>query len=570
MKKQSFLKGSEILLGMVIIIKILGLMYKIPLTNLLGGTGMGYFSAAFSVFTPNFAVLVSGKTSTMARLTAENYALERYSNLRKTRRVAYLVFGLISTAAALAMILSADFLSVGVIGEASAKYALLCVAPSIIFCTLMSVERGYFEGLQNMTPTAASEIVETLFKLILGLGFAYSVSYRLSERFETNGELFGIAYASASEASAAALPYITAAAILGSSLASGIACIYIFISSRIHGDGVNKAMLNSDKVTDSANATAKRLLGLCIPIAFISVITTLTNMIDMLTINPCIQKAITKAPECYLPLLSDGIKLSMLPNFIYGSYTGLAVTVFGLVPTLTAMFGKSILPSLTESWAKNNKKEMSENLNKMMMMTSVISIPSGIGIAILSKPILQFLFSGRETEIAVSAEPLAILGIAVIFLGISTPCFAILQTLGKPRKAVIIMLTGGIIKLVLNIVLISIPQIGINGAAIATLAANVHICIFSTAAVYRMTGSKCRYGELYIKPFYAALMCGITAAVSRSLLSNVRFFQSQHRICLLLSIGFGSIMYFFCLYLLCETPKNIVKYIFSKKISQNS
>ena len=181
MKRQGFIKGSAILLAMVLITKILGLLYKIPLTNLLGGTGMGYFASAFSVFTPVFAIVVSGIPSTMARLTAENYALERFSNMRHTKRTAFFLFTIISAAAAAVMILTLDFLSRNVVGEPSTKYALMCVAPSIIFCTIMSVERGYCEGLQNMIPTAVSEVIETLFKLILGLGFAYGLMYHISD-----------------------------------------------------------------------------------------------------------------------------------------------------------------------------------------------------------------------------------------------------------------------------------------------------------------------------------------------------------------------------------------------------
>ena len=99
MKRQGFIKGSAILLAMVLITKILGLLYKIPLTNLLGGTGMGYFASAFSVFTPVFAIVVSGIPSTMARLTAENYALERFSNMRHSKRTAFFLFTIISAAA---------------------------------------------------------------------------------------------------------------------------------------------------------------------------------------------------------------------------------------------------------------------------------------------------------------------------------------------------------------------------------------------------------------------------------------------------------------------------------------
>ena len=554
MKRQGFIKGSAILLAMVLITKILGLLYKIPLTNLLGGTGMGYFASAFSVFTPVFAIVVSGIPSTMARLTAENYALERFSNMRHTKRTAFFLFTIISAAAAAVMILTSDFLSRNVVGEPSTKYALMCVAPSIIFCTIMSVERGYCEGLQNMIPTAVSEVIETLFKLILGLGFAYGLMYHISDMYDKTGMIFGTAYENSRQAASAALPFIAAAAILGSSIASAIACLYILISGKIKGDSVTNQMLQRDTITDPTGATAKKLVVCCLPIALISVIMTFANMIDMLTVNPCIKTAMKASPHTFDSLLSDKLTTDMLPNFIYGSYTGLAVTVFGLVPTITAMFGKSILPSLAESCAKNDKKAMQSGLTKMLIVTSIIAIPAGMGIAVLSEPILRFLFGGRE---------------AVIFLAIATPCFAILQTLGKPHKAIIIMLAGGIIKLFLNIILIRQPIINISGAAISTLVSEVFICVLSVRSVCKMTDLKPKVSEIFVKPTYAAIMCSVTAILSHETLTKIAHLQINHRFVTLFSIGIGSTMYFFCLYLLCETPKNIVNYIFSKKNPQN-
>ena len=529
MKRQGFIKGSAILLAMVLITKILGLLYKIPLTNLLGGTGMGYFASAFSVFTPVFAIVVSGIPSTMARLTAENYALERFSNMRHTKRTAFFLFTIISAAAAAVMILTSDFLSRNVVGEPNTKYALMCVAPSIIFCTIMSVERGYCEGLQNMIPTAVSEVIETLFKLILGLGFAYGLMYHISDIYDKTGMIFGTAYENSRQAASAALPFIAAAAILGSSIASAIACLYILISGKIKGDSVTKQMLQRDTITDPTGATAKKLVVCCLPIALISVIMTFANMIDMLTVNPCIKTAMKASPHTFDSLLSDKLTTDMLPNFIYGSYTGLAVTVFGLVPTLTAMFGKSILPSLAESCAKNDKKAMQSGLTKMLIVTSIIAIPAGMGIAVLSEPILRFLFGGRETEIQVCIMPMSILGIAVIFLAIATPCFSILQTLGKPHKAIIIMLAGGIIKLFLNIILIRQPIINISGAAISTLVSEVFICVLSVRSVCKMTDLKPKVSEIFVKPTYAAIMCSVTAVLSHETLTKIAHLQINHR-----------------------------------------
>ena len=165
--------------------------------------------------------------------------------------------------------------------------------------------------------------------------------------------------------------------------------------------------------------------------------------------------------------------------------------------------------------------------------------------------------------------PMSILGIAVTFLAIATPCFAILQTLGKPHKAIIIMLAGGIIKLFLNIILIRQPIINISGAAISTLVSEVFICVLSVRSVCKMTDLKPKVSEIFVKPTYAAIMCSVTAILSHETLTKIAHLQINHRFVTLFSIGIGSTMYFFCLYLLCETPKNIVNCIFSKKNPQN-
>ena len=232
MKRQGFLKGSAILLGMVIITKALGLIFKVPLTHILGGTGMGYFSSAFAVFTPIFAIVVSGIPSTIARMTAENYAFERFRNVRKIKRCAMILFSILGILAAGIVILMSRFLSANVIKEPNAIWALLAIVPSIPAATVMSVERGYYEGLKNMLPTAISEIIETILKLIFGLGFAFLVLNYAKEQYYATGGCFGEYCSSLDEAIYTALPFITGASVLGVSFSTCMASIYIIISGR--------------------------------------------------------------------------------------------------------------------------------------------------------------------------------------------------------------------------------------------------------------------------------------------------------------------------------------------------
>ncbi|MGN1133871.1 MAG: oligosaccharide flippase family protein, partial [Oscillospiraceae bacterium] len=403
MKKQGFIKGSAILMGMVIITKAIGIIYKLFLTRMLGGIGMGYYSSALAVFTPIMAIIVSGIPSTIARLVSENYAFERFKNIRKIKLTALITFVLLSVITCVLFVVSSSLCADYIIGEDKSRFALIAISPSVIAAALLSVERGYFEGLKNMIPTAVSEIIETISKLILSLGLAYGVTVYAQKEFRATGKCFGIVCLSYEQAIETALPYITAAAVLGVSLSTCIACIYIILSGKIHGDGISKAMLCRDRHTDKFKATAKDLMVSAFPIALASVIATLSNMIDLMTINASIRKVMYTNSSLFSNL---SIPKEMIPNFIYGSYSALPLTIFGFVPTITAMFGKSILPSLSESWVKKEKSLIENKLNLMLFITTVIAIPSGFGISALSKEILELLFSGREEEISVSVIPL--------------------------------------------------------------------------------------------------------------------------------------------------------------------
>ncbi|MBQ9375665.1 MAG: polysaccharide biosynthesis C-terminal domain-containing protein [Ruminococcus sp.] len=565
MKRQGFLKGSAILLGMVVITKSLGLLFKIPLTHMLEGTGMGYFSSAFAVFTPIFAIVVAGIPSTIARMTAENYAFERYCNVRKIKRCAMALFSLLGLLAAVLVIMLSRFLSVNVIKEPNAVWALIAVAPSIPAATVLSVERGYYEGLKNMLPTAISEIVETIFKLVFGLGFAYLVLNYAKEQYYLTGACFGEACKTLDEAIYKALPFITGAAVLGVSLSTCVASIYIIISGRIHGDGISREMLGRDKTTDKTGKLFKALFANAFPIAIAAVINTLTNTLDLISINSCIRKAMAADKGLFYELTGDNLTRDMIPNFIYGSYSGLALMVFGLVPTLTAMFGKSILPSLSEAWVTQDKAALRKRLGDMLLITTIIAFPAGIGTSFLSKEILEFLFSGRTNEIAVSQTPLCILGAAVILEAITIPCLSALQTIGKLHLPVIISLVGGAVKLIFNLVLIPLPSVNINGAAISAVISQAVICVWAIGALLKSAGIKVSYKRIFLKPFFASILCGMTARLCYDIFTRYLPDIVNFRIIIVFAIFFAVIMHLFSLYLLCVMPKNQVKSLIFRK-----
>lgn len=563
MKKQSFIMGSAILIVSVFITKFLGMFYRIPLANLLGGTGMAYFSCAYSVFMPVFAIAVTGIPTAVARMVAENMALGRYRNVRKIRRVAMLSFCTVGGVLTVILILLSSPLCRYIVAEPLSRLSVIAISPCILIGVVTSVERGYYEGLCNMIPTAVSEIIEAVFKIVLGLGLAVLTSRYCENSFEQTSTVFGRLCSDAEQARLEALPYIAAASILGVMLANLLSCIYTVICYKVCGDGITKQMLADDGSTMRMRQLLKKLTRLCVPIAIASVITTLTALVDLITINRCLSVAYTKSPTEFLSRLgsaiTDKITPDMLPSFIYGSYAGLAVTVFGIVPSLTAMFGKSILPSVSQSRIKGDLTTLHRSIHGVMLLSSIVSVPSGIAISVFSDEILSLLYGGRTAEIAASRDALTAMGPGIMFLGIAVPLFSVLQAIRKPDAPVKIMLIGCIVKLLGNLIMIPVPKLNIVGAGISTTACYAVICFLAITEIKKETGIKFDASAIIIKPLLSAILCVETAYLFNKLACNML----EERICFAISIIIAVNIYILSLCLLSVLPKSEVKRFFS-------
>lgn len=563
MKKQSFLLGSFILVASVLITKIIGLLFKIPLANILGGTGMGYFSGAYALFMPIYAASVTGLPAAVSRMVAENMAFERYSNVRKIRRVAVLSFSAVGVFCSLLLVILAGPFTQFIKNE-NAYLAVIAIAPCVFFGAVISVYRGYYEGMRNMFPTAISQIIESIIKLGAGLGLSYATLLYTEKTFNETGKVFGMICDSLEKSQQAALPYVAAAAIVGVTLSTGISLFYLLLRYRIAGDGITKEMLSKDKTTDRMRHLLKDLLSIVVPIALGSVITNLTSLIDLGTIIRCLNTTIENSPQYFMDKFSYAIDanapLKDLPIFIYGSFTGLALTIFGLVPSLTNMFGKGILPNLAEAWAVHDKNRVNKNIHSVIAVTGLIAIPAGLGICAMANPILQLLYSARQNEIKAVDTSLAILGIGVIFLSLSIPIFAMLQAIGRADLPVKIMLFGVGIKLIGNLTLIYIPEINVDGAAISTTLCYAIICIVSLHYLKKITGVRFEISRLFVKPTFSGIMCAVTAYLCYDL-TNIYL---GIKLSALFSICAGGLIYLICLYLMNITNGKSIKEILKK------
>lgn len=519
--RQGFLHGSLILLASMAIIKVIGAFFKIELTNIIGGTGMGYFSCAFGLFSPIFALTAAAVPLVLSKMVAEFSAKGEYRTVRRLRRLALAVFFIMGVLGSIAVVVFAKpFVNLAV-DSPSAYLSVVAIAPSILFCCLISVYRGYYEGLCNMYPTALSQIVETLARAVCGLAFAYAALKIGMGQYESMGMVFGQEAATFAQATMLSLPYAAAAAILGVTVSCLCGLLYLMARYRFSGDGITREQLRQSAAPKRKRSLLTEMVRLAVPVAIGAIVANLTSIIDLMTIIKLIAASIERLPSYFVQnfgyALQGEIGLAELPNFIYGSYTGLALTIFNFVPAITAMFGKSALPGLMAAWAVGNKRAVVSSVHTVLKATMLLAIPAGIGIFVMAKPILELLYARRTAEIAVAYPSLAFMGLGVIVMSLLGTVINLLQAIDKVGLTVKLMAFGTVFKLIGNLALVGIPELNILGACIATVGSFTVMLILGLVALCRTTGVRFSVGKVLMKPLIAGIVCGIAAAVSYNL-----------------------------------------------------
>lgn len=531
----------------MIIVKIVGAVFKIPLTNVLDATGMAYFNSSYQLFTTIYALTVTGLASAVARMVAACSTKGRYRDCRKILKMAQIIFISLGLFGAFLMFaFSKGFASLIKMDEAS--FAIMAMAPAIIFSCMMASYRGYYEGLRNMTPTAVSQVVEVIVKLVMGLLFAYLTILYAKNQFQTTGTVFGTAVGSLDDAVSVSLPFAAAGAMLGISMSTLAGFLYMLIKFKRSGDGFTKEELHASPAPVRSKAIIFTLIKTALPITLSAVAINLTNLIDVMTISNRLESTYTANQAFFNQLYGQYLgKGQEMHTFLYGTYTT-ALTYFSLVSAFTSLFGKSALPNVTAAWVDRDRKALKTNVESVLRMTSLIAFPAGIGISVLATQIIELFHGSKPGLVAATPDSLRLLGIAAIFLAFTTPIYAILQGVGRFDLPLKFILVGAVIKITTNFILVGFPQINVKGAAIGSFLCYVTIVVLCLIWLVRITGIQLSYGKIFIKPLIAAVLCGLTAfAVS---------LIGDSKIITLLSVAVAGMVYIIVLLFIRAIPKS--------------
>ncbi len=540
-KKQSVLNGAMLLMVAVMLVKVIGLLFKIPLTDMIGGVGRGYFNSAYEIYTPIFAISMAGLPVAVARMVAENIALGNYREPRMIRKVSmrlYIIVGIVGTL----ILLIAAFPYTRFVANERNLPAVLAVAPSIFFCCFMSTYRGYYEGLRNMTPTAISQVVEALGKLLIGLLLAKVVISVGMGQYESgmlasgnvSAVVFGNEVTSLTEANSVITPWAAAGAVMGVTVGSVASAVFLTIYYKIKGDGFTREQLVNSPKSRSSEELAKEMIKIAVPMVISALILNITNLIDTTTIQSRLATAIESDLSTVLQMhseaINEAVRLSRLNvndsaeivKYLWGSY-GMALDFRNLIPNLTLQLGISALPALAAAWATKDGKGIKSTIETVLRICMLIGLPAGFGMAALATPILNLVYGrGLSSDaIPVVAPVMAAYGIATALMAVSTPITNMLQAIGRTDIPVKTVIIGAVCKIVCNFILVGNPKINIYGAVVGTILFYVVIVTCNLTALLKYSKVKIDWGSIILKPFISAALCGITAFASYGLLSKI-------------------------------------------------
>lgn len=501
-----FMKNVLVLMLSSGLIKVLGFVYKFLIVNVegFGNTGNGYYNTGYQIYAALLTLSSVGIPTVISKLVSERVAMGDYKAANKIFKVAFQLFAIIGTFFSLVLYFGADLICNKILNVPDVKYVLKVLAPAIAFVAMGAVLRGYFEGLGNMKATSINQTLEQFFNCVLTITFVYALVGKDPAIMAAGGNL-------------------------STTLAIIIAFLYLVILYLHRKKGMNKLCEKQEVQTEykSVKNTIKIVLSLAIPMMLGSLFSVIHSIIDTITISNCVQQAYEGIILTKEALEDKAMELS-------GTLAKVE-TLMHLPTAITVAFCTALVPAISTAIAKKEMDIVKKRLSFSIFATMLIILPSAAGMIFLAKPILQMLYPAASN----GALLLQLSTITMICVAINYVINGGLYGLGKIHVPVIALAIGGILKLILNLVLISNPNINIYGA---TISSNVcQIIALTICAWYLNKHIKLDINKIkcFIKPAISAFIMGVVVYYSHKLMVQ----GLGNTIATVSSIGIGVITY---------------------------
>ena len=494
------MKGATILVIAGIVSKIFGAIFRIPLTNMIGAEGQAYYSAAYAVYNLLFVIATAGFPVAISRMVSSRIAEGDFINAHKSYKMAMKVSWALGIVSFIIMYFGAGVIA-NLYRNPGSELSMKAISLALLFTPLVASMRGYYQGRQDMKPTGITEVIEQMIRVAAGLSLAF-VFYKKSLEKAAAGATFGAS--------------------------AGIIAAFLVMGLIYARDKKTRTKLFESSVVrpETDKSRLKELLGFLIPI----------------TIGSAVMPIMFNIDAGIIPrrLLATGWDRVMADK-LYGLMGGFCDPIINLPNIFIDAICISLMPAVTTAFTLKNKKDMDEHIKTGLKTMMIITYPCAIGLIVLAKPILTMLFYKKYEEAVMAVPALQILAVSIVTLAIMRTFSTSLQGIGKMMLPVWNLLIGAGVKAVVSYILIGIPPININGAALGSVIAYVTAGILNYRALKKYTDVSLDVKSIFIKPLFAAVIMGIAAIASYKLMFMI---TSSNSLSTLISIMFAAAVYF--------------------------
>ncbi len=510
MSKQSLVKGATILAVAGIVVKIFGAVFRLPLVNWIGDTGMADYSPAYYIYAFLMILATSGLPVAISKMVSESIAIGNHYQAHRVFTLASRLMFVMGFVFFLILFIFAPQIA-ALMKNPDAAPGMRMIAPSLLLVPVMAAVRGYFQGMQNMKPTAISQTVEQFFRVVVGLTASYILFFVVGDG------VFG-GYDKYAGGAAGANLGATAG-----SLGGFLMIIFIYMLAR---KGILKrAEKSASMKQESDKSILKKILIISVPITIGAAILPIANLVDSaLVVNR---------------LLAGGFATETAKS-LYGQLSGFIGPLINVPQLLTQAVAVSIVPIIAAAFQLKNREELQKNTALGIRMSVIIGYPCAFGLMVLAEPILLLLYP-NQAESASSAAPLLVINaFGLLFLSITQTVTGILQGVGKQTLPVRNLCIGIVAKIIVTWILVGIPAINVKGAAIGTVLMYMIAVTLSFKQMLKYTNVHIDINLTFIRPLISA---GVMGALVFGIYKLLMLVQSHNSIATLLSVLVGAVVY---------------------------
>ena len=500
-KTQTFMASVAMVMCSQIVIKLLGLMYRIVITNIdgFGDAGNGIYNFGYQIYVLLLAISSVGIPNAIAKLVSEKCATDDFKSAYRIFRCALVLFGIIGSLLGVLLYVSAPLIDRAMFDEPTIVRVLRVLSPAILFVSVSSVIRGFFQGMKNMKATSTSQVIEQFIKCVSTILIVVALAGNSPE-------------------------VMAVGATVATTLSTFLSLLYVAWFYKANKKDIRERLSESKPLMrESFSKISKAILYVAVPISLGSIVASINRVVDLTTVVQGLKVALIGTPDL------DRVTMTLSGMLSKGDI------IINLPLALNIAFSTVLVPTVAGAMAKGDRKTACDKVSFSLLVSVVIALPATVGCMVLADEIFMLLYPNAPE----GGYLFAMSAITIFFSAITQTNSGSLQGLGKVFVPAIALVVGGIVKLIVNLTLIPIPEINILGAPIGSVLCQAIGCAITFCVVKKNLDIKLGVGKYLLKPLAASLIMGAVVFIISRLLTNF----VGNAVSTVVAIGAGLVVY---------------------------